>query len=169
MKAGVWSRGIAGRNLAGTLGAAALAALLASCSSGPVRRVSEPSAQIQQLTVRADGRWSVDLRIENFSSIPMRFDSVDLALTFGDNEAGHVTAQPAISIGPESADVVTTVFTPQAAGKLAVADALAGGRSISYTLSGNITVTPDEARQRSFEVKRSSQLNPAPGLPGVMR
>jgi len=152
-----------------TAGALLMASLLAGCSSGLVRRVSEPSAQIQQLTVRADGRWAVDLRIENFSSIPMRFDSVDLALSFGDNQAGHVTAQPAISIGPESADVVTAVFTPQAAAKLAVADALAGGRSIAYTLEGSIAATPDEKRQRTFEVKRTSQLNPAPGLPGVMR
>ena len=169
MKAEGRIQGMAGSFFLRTLGAAALVSLLASCSSGPVRRVSAPSALIQQLTVRADGRWSVDLRIENFSSIPMQFDSLDLALTFGDNEAGHVTAQPAISIGPESADVVTTVFTPQAAGKFAVADALAGGRSIGYTLSGTITATPDEGRQRSFEVKRGSQLNPAPGLPGVMR
>lgn len=139
------------------------------CSSGPVRRVSEPSALVQQLTVRADGRWSVEVRIENFSSIPMRFDSVDLALGFGDNDAGRVTAQPALSIGPESADVFTTVLTPQAAGKLAVADALAGGRSIGYTLSGTVTATPDEKRQRSFDIKRSSQLSPAPGLPGVLR
>lgn len=169
MKAEGRIRGMAGSFFLRTLGAAALVSLLASCSSGPVRRVSAPSALIQQLTVRADGRWSVDLRIENFSSIPMQFDSLDLALTFGDNEAGHVTAQPVISIGPESADVVTTVFTPQAAGKFAVADALAGGRSIGYTLSGAITATPDEGRQRSFEVKRGSQLNPSPGLPGVMR
>lgn len=169
MKAGVWTRGLAGTVLARTFGAAVFIALLSSCSSGPVRRVSEPSAQIQQLTVRADGRWSVDLRIENFSSIPMRFDAVDLALGVGGNEAGRVTAQPAISIGPESADVVTTVFTPQAAAKLAIADALAGGRGITYTLDGTIKATPDEKKQRSFEVKRSSQLNPAPGLPGVMR
>lgn len=159
MKAGLWTRGLV----------VMTALLLGACSHGPVRRISEPAALIQQLTVREDGRWSVELRIENFSSIPMRFDSVDLALAFGDNEAGHVTAQPAISIGPESADVVTTVFTPQLAGKLAVAEALAGGRGIAYTLSGSITATPDEARQRSFEVKRGSQLNPAPGLPGVLR
>lgn len=159
MKAGSWMRGVA---IAATL-------LLAACSHGPVRRVSEPSAQVQQLTVRGDGRWSVELRIENFSSIPMRFDAVDLVLAFGDDEAGHVTAQPAISIGPESADVFTTVLTPQAAGKLAVADALAGGRSIAYTLSGTITATPDEKRQRSFTIKRGSELNPAPGLPGVLR
>ena len=150
-------------------GALLMATLLAACSSGPVRRVSEPSALVQQLTVRADGRWAVELRIENFSSIPMRFDSVDLALSFGDNEAGRVTAQPALSIGPESADVVTAIFTPQAAGKLAVADALAGGRSIGYTLDGTIGATPDEGKLRRFDVRRSSQLNPTPGLPGVLR
>jgi hypothetical protein len=161
MKAGLWTRGVAL-----VMG---VALLVTACSNGPVRRVSEPSAQIQQLTVRADGRWAIELRIENFSSIPMRFDSVDLALAFGDNEAGHVTAQPTVSIGPESADVVTTIFTPQVAGKLAVADALADGRSIAYTLSGNISATPDEGKQRSFEIERSSQLNPAPGLPGVLR
>ena len=38
--------------------------LLAACSSGPVRRVSEPGVNIQQLTVRADGQWSVDVRID---------------------------------------------------------------------------------------------------------
>jgi hypothetical protein len=145
------------------------AALLTSCSSGPVHRVSEPSAQIQQLTVQADGRWAVELRIENFSSVPMRFEAVDLALNFGEHDAGHVTAQPALSIGPESADVVSTVLTPQVEGKLAVADALASGRSISYTLSGRVDATPDEGKQRSFDIERSSQLNPAPGLPGVLR
>lgn len=160
MKAGQWMRAMA---------VTGLVLLLGACANGPVRRVSEPSALIQQLTVRADGRWAVELRIENFSSIPMRFDSVDLALAIGDNEAGHVTAQPAMSIGPESADVVTAVFTPQAAGKLAVADALAAGHSVGYTLSGDITATPDDKRQRSFTIRRSSQLNPAPGLPGVLR
>ena len=159
MKAGVWTSWFA----------VMAALLLGACSHGQVRRVSEPSAQIQQLTVRADGRWVVELRIENFSSIPMQFDSVDLALNVGGNDAGRVTAQPSMSIGPESADVVTTVLAPQAAGKLAVADALAAGRSISYTLIGTVAATPDEAHQRSFEVKHSSQLSPAPGLPGVMR
>jgi hypothetical protein len=146
-----------------------LGALLSSCMHGPVRRVSEPDAQIQQLTVRADGRWSVDLRIENFSSIPMRFDNVDLALSVGGHEAGRVTAQPAVTIGPESGDVVNAVFTPQAAGKLALADALAAGRGIGYALEGTMAATPDEGKQRQFEVQHKSQLSPAPGLPGVMR
>ncbi|MFC3550037.1 LEA type 2 family protein [Lysobacter cavernae] len=143
--------------------------LLAACSTGPVRRVSEPSARIQQLTVRADGSWSAELRIENFSSIPMRFDSLDLALRLGDDAAGQLQAKPALSIGPESADIITVVVKPQAAAKLAVAEALAAGRGVSYTLEGHIDATPDQGKLRSFDIKRSSALSPAPGLPGVLR
>lgn len=146
-----------------------IATMLVACSSGPVRRVSEPSALVQQLTVREDGQWQVALRIENFSSITMRFDAVDLALAFGEHQAGRLTAQPGVQIGPESADVVNVILAPQTAGKLAVADALAAGRSLRYSLEGRIDATPDEGRQRSFDVERSSQLSPAPGLPGVMR
>ena len=150
-------------------GLALCALLLASCASGPVRRVSEPSARIQQLTVRADGSWSTDLRIENFSSIAMRFDRVDLALAVAGQDAGRLVAQPALSIGKESADVVTVILAPSAAAKLAVADALAAGRGVEYTLKGTVAATPDDARQRTFEIDRSSALRPAPGLPGVLR
>ena len=86
--------------------------LLAACSSGPVRRVSEPAVNIQQLTVRADGSWSVDLRIDNFSSVPMRFDRVVLAMTVGGESAGTLQGQPALTIGPESADVATLTLAP---------------------------------------------------------
>src|SRR3546814_20900433 len=65
------------------------ALLLGACSTGPVRRVSEPSASIQQLSVRADGSWSLDLRLNNFSSVPMRFDAIDLAMT----PEGHTPAK----------------------------------------------------------------------------
>lgn len=151
------------------IGLALCALMLAGCSSGPVRRVSEPSARIQQLTVRADGKWSAELRVENFSSIPMRFDALSLELSIDENAAGTLSAQPALSIGPESADVITVAITPQAAAKLAVADALAGGRSVNYTLTGTLDATPDEGRRRSFDVERTSALSPAPGLPGVLR
>jgi hypothetical protein len=151
------------------IGLALCVLMLAGCGSGPVRRVSVPTARIQQLTVRADGSWSTELRIENFSSIPMRFDSLSLALSIGDNAAGTLTAQPGLSIGPESADIVTVAFRPQAAAKLAVADALAGGRSVNYSLSGTLDATPDEGKRRSFDVERTSALSPAPGLPGVLR
>jgi hypothetical protein len=148
---------------------ALVALLLAGCSGGPVRRVSEPSARIQQLTVRADGSWSAELRIENFSSIPMRFENVDLAVKVADTETGRLRAQPMLSIGPESADVITISMTPDAAGKFAAADALSSGRSLSYTLNGRIDATPEEGKQRSFDLDRNGVLSPAPGLPGVLR
>ncbi|MCI4566943.1 LEA type 2 family protein [Lysobacter sp. CFH 32150] len=148
---------------------ALLCALLAACGGGPVRRVSEPAASIQQLTVRADGAWSVDLRINNFSSIPMRFDRVSLALTVGSESAGTLLGQPAIEIGPESADVVTLSLTPTSGARIVLADALASHRSITYTLKGNVDATPDEERLRNFDIDRSSSLTPAPGLPGVLR
>lgn len=150
--------------------ALALTALcIAGCASGPVRRVSEPAVRIQQLTVQADGSWSTQLRIENFSSIPMRFDALDLAVTVAGQPAGRFTAQPAITIGPESADIVTATLNPSAAAKLAVADALAARRSLDYTLEGNVRSTPEDERERTFEIERRSALSPAPGLPGVLR
>ena len=150
-------------------GFALAAVLLAACSSGPVRRVSEPSARIQQLTVHANGSWSAELRIENFSSIPMRFDAARFDLEVEDHVAGVLQASPALLVGPESADVIAVTLQPDAAAKFAVAQALAAGRSVDYSLTGTLTATPDEGRQRVFEVEHGSALSPAPGLPGVMR
>ena len=144
-------------------------ALLAGCVGGPVRRVSRPAAQLQQLTVRADGGWDLQLRLQNYSSIPMRFDRVRLALTAAEQAAGDVVATPALDIGPESADVVNVTLQPSTAAKLAVADALAARRGVDYALEGEILATPEKKSQKSFDVEHRSSLNPAPGLPGVLR
>ena len=142
---------------------------LAACSSGPPRRVSPPSASIQQLTVNPDGSWKVELRLQNYSSIPMRFEGVDLAVSMGEQAAGQLKGAPGISIGPESADVVALPFAPGAAAKIMVADALAGRRTLAYALKGTITAVPEEGKQRSFDVDARNTLSPAPGLDGVLR
>ena len=149
--------------------ATATFAMLAACAGGPVRRVSDPTAQIQQLTVRADGGWNIQLRLQNYSSIPMRFDSVHLALTASEQAAGDLVATPALDIGPESADVIDVRLQPSTAAKLAIADALAGGRSVDYKLEGQVAATPEKKSQQTFDVHHRSTLNPAPGLPGVLR
>lgn len=149
--------------------AATALAVLAACASGPARRVSEPTAQIQQLTVRADGGWDVQLRLQNYSSIPMRFDSVRLTLDAGGQTAGDLVASPAVDIGPESADVIDVRVQPATTAKLAIADALGAGRAVDYRLEGQIVATPERKSQQTFDVRRSSTLNPAPGLPGVLR
>ena len=148
----------------------AVAFLLAGCgSNGPVRRVSEPAASIQQLTVRTDGHWDVQLRLDNFSSMPMRFTAINIQIAFDNGTAGNVQAQPQISIGPESADVVSTTLTPTADGRARIATALADGRSLNYTLGGSVDAAPENGKPRTYKIERSSALTPVPGLPGVLR
>lgn len=143
--------------------------LVAACSSGPVRRVSPPAASVQQLTVNVDGSWTVLVRLQNYSSIPMRFETVDLQMTVGGVSAGTLTASPGISIGPESADVANVALQPASQARIAVADALAGSRSLDYTLVGTLEAAPEESRARTFKIDTSNRLSPVPGLDGVLR
>lgn len=143
---------------------------IAGCGSGgPVRRVSEPAASIQQLTVLANGRWDVQLRLNNFSSVPMRFAATNIQIAFDNGAAGTVLAQPQISIGPESADVVSATLTPTGDGRARIATALADGRSLNYTLGGTLEAGPADGKSRTYKIERNSSLTPVPGLAGVLR
>ncbi len=145
-------------------------ALVGGCGSGgPVRRVSEPAASIQQLTVRADGHWDVQLRLNNFSSVPMRFAATNIQIAFDNGAAATVQTQPQISIGPESADVVSATLTPTVAGRARIATALADGRSLNYTLGGTLEAGQADGKSRTYKIERNSSLTPVPGLPGVLR
>lgn len=150
--------------------AAAMALLaLAGCISGPVKRVSEPTASIQQLSVGTDGQWSVELRLQNYSSIPMRFDRLTLTLRADTEVAGELKADPALTVGPESADTAIVKLVPSAAARILIADALAERRSLKYALEGTLTAAPEDRKARDYKIKRNSALSPVPGLPGVMR
>ena len=149
---------------------ATLGVLLAGCGSGgPVRRISEPAASIQQLTVRADGRWDVEVRLQNYSSVPMRFAATDIQVAFDNGAAATVQAQPQLSIGPESADVFVATVSPLPEGRARIATALADGRGLNYTLGGTVDAGPEDGKPRSYKVKLNSELTPVPGLPGVLR
>ena len=144
--------------------------LLAACGGrGPVRRVSQPAASIQQLSVRADGRWELQLRFNNYSSMPMRFDAANLDLAFDNGLAARLEPRPNLEIGPESADTHTLTLQPTPAGMARIATALADGHGLSYTLEGNVQATPDGAGGKTWKIKTSSALTPVPGLPGTLR
>lgn len=148
----------------------ATALLATACSSGPVRRISQPAASIQQLAVEADGSWAIRLRLQNYSSIPMRFDSVELHLEVDGQAAGTLAGEPALEIGPASADVLDLRLQPASGARMQLADALAAGRRVDYVLDGSILAGPaDRGSARSYPVDRTSALNPTPGLPGVLR
>ncbi|MEN4902150.1 LEA type 2 family protein [Luteimonas sp. TWI662] len=143
--------------------------VVAACATTP-RRVSEPAASIQQLSVAADGSWSVDLRVQNYSSVPMRFESIRLDLTVGGDAAGTLASSTPITIGPEAADVLTLAFAPSAQARLQTADALAAGRGLPYRIDGTLRAAPnDRGAARDYTVRRDSALSPVPGLPGVLR
>ena len=147
---------------------AGTAVAVTACNTN-VKRVSPPAASVQQLTVGANGNWTLALRLQNFSSMPMTFDNVELQMQVGDQDAGKVSVRPAISIGGVSADVINVELQPSSAARIVVADALAGNRTLGYSLKGTVAATPQEKKQRSFEIDSRSTLNQAPGLPGVLR
>lgn len=81
--------------------------LLAACGGGkPVRRINPPTLSIQQLAVQADGRWLLELRVQNFSTVPMRFDTLEAGLEIEGSNVGAVFLRPAIEIPGQSADIV---------------------------------------------------------------
>jgi len=139
---------------------------LAACSSGPPKRIYPPKASVQELLAGANGQWTLKIRLENFSTVPMTFSSVDAKLTVAGQEAGRIVAPTTLTIGPESADVLTTTLAPATAGKIAVANALALKRTVRYELTGKIT---SHEPKRDFDFKFESALSPVPGLDGMLR
>jgi hypothetical protein len=90
-------------------------------------------------------------------------------MTIGGQTAGKLQRQPALSIGPESADVATLSLAPSSAAKIAIADALARAGSIDYALDGTLDAAPENGRVRSYDLKRKNTLSAVPGLTGVLR
>ena len=82
-----------------------LCLLLAACASGPPKRIYPPQARVQELQQQADGSISLQLRVQNFSTIAMRFSRLQLQLVLGDAEAVSIDVDPALAIGPGSADL----------------------------------------------------------------
>ncbi|MEF2156382.1 hypothetical protein V3390_09130 [Luteimonas sp. FXH3W] len=151
------------------LAATAAIAMLTSCSTGPVRRVSEPAASLQQLQVRPDGNWSVDLRLHNYSSIPMQFKRVQLQMSVDGQPAANLDTVANLQIGPESPDLIKLTVTPTLAGKIAVADSLTRKVIFNFRLQGTVMAAPEKAGERSFKINSTGSLSPAPGLDGVLR
>ena len=141
---------------------------LSACGGGDGTRprLNPPRASVQQLTVLPNGQWRLVLRLQNFSNRATDFTAINGNLSLGGHVAGGVSATPNINIGPESADTVEATVSPSLEAKTAVATALSGGQSVSYRLDGQITTSQ---RNAPYEFEYESSLNPAPGLPGVLR
>ncbi len=135
----------------------AVAVLVAGCGSGPVKRITPPAVSIQQLVAAPDGNWHVTLRVQNYSTVAMRYSALHVALHIAGVDVGTLDLKPDLDIPPNSADVVDG--TLHASAKLPPGD-------LEYRITG--TIDTSEPKD-NFKVDRSSRLSPAPGLPGTWR
>ena len=139
---------------------AMLAILLAACGGdGIVKRINPPVASVQQLRAAPDGNWSLMLRVNNFSTVPMRFERIDASLSVDGNADVPVAATLGFDIPGQSAEVVAVTVRGNAT--------IEATRAFDYHLEGTITTSaPDDD---SFEFEKDSRLSPVPGIPGEFR
>lgn len=139
------------------IAALALCSLLAGCASGPVKRIHPSTATIQQLSLQPDGRWQVDLRIQNFSTVPMHYSRVKATLKIDGADVGEIDFAPDVDVVANGAEVVPT--TVKATAKLPAGD-------FAYTLKGRIETSEPK---HGFDFERSSRLSPVPGVTDTWR
>ncbi len=155
------------RSAVGMLLLALLVGLLGACASGPKKRIFPPSASVQELRALADGRWEVDLRLQNFSTVAMRFERLQAEFTLAGHPAASIDHVVADSVPPNSAEVVRIVLQPSAEAADAVRSALQTRRGVGYRLQGTLATSEPGTREDRFEF--DSALTPMPGLDGVLR
>jgi hypothetical protein len=142
-----------------------LVALAACGGRGEIKRINPPLASVQQLAAQADGRWQVELRLHNQSTVAMHFATIELQLVVEGEGAGSVFVHPELDIPGQYADVVSATLTPSASARTALANA-SGSGSIGYALTGTVTTTDPDKR---FDIDTTSRLSPVPGRPDTYR
>ena len=166
MLAGSFRPEIAMRFLRPALLALASLVLLAGCASGPPKRVFPPQVTVQELRLQTDGQCTANLRIQNFSTVPMRFSRLQATLQIGGHDATTIDLDPGVSVGPGSNELVPVTFAPAAGAKAGVDAAMAAGRGVRYSIDGSIS-SSDPGSDDEFHYQ--SALDPVPGLAGVLR
>lgn len=137
---------------------AGLALLVAACSSGPVKRVSPPTASIQELSVQADGSWRLLVRIQNFSNVPMTFSAIKADLDIAGSEVGKISKSMDLDMAGGSADVVELTLNPSSTTPLT--------GNFAYDMKGEIESSDPKG---SYKFDRSSHLSAVPGRPNTWR
>lgn len=139
--------------------------LLASCGV-PLHPINPPSASVQQIDVLPDGRWKVQIRIENFSDKTQHYTTFKAELRVSGLAAGDLALNPDLDIPGENADIVETTLTPAADVAKAFAADVKQPSGAPYELKGTITIP---AAGKDFKFEHKSRLSPVPGIPNEYR
>lgn len=138
----------------------AFAALLSACSAGrPKERINPPNLSLQEVRIDGD-RCSLRLRIQNHSTVGMRFSTLTIdRVTLDGRELGPLTLTPNIDVPPHTGEPIDH--------DVACTDMPANASELIYRLQGRVETT--EPGRRRFDVEHRSRLLPVPGLTGVYR
>ncbi|HEX3896832.1 MAG TPA: hypothetical protein VHW73_11525 [Rudaea sp.] len=145
---------------------AVVALLLLSGCGGPTHPINPPNASIQQLDVLPDGRWKIQIRLENFSDKTVHYTNVKASLRVGGEPAADISLNADMDVPGENADTIDTTLMPlpNASKALATDVKLPGGAS--YELKGTITIP---AASKDFKFEHKSRLSPVPGIANQYR
>lgn len=133
--------------------------LLSACGGGPVKRISPPTASVQELGIRADGSWHLLIRVQNFSNVSMTFSAIDARLELAGVDVGTISLPIGLDIPGASADVFETTIRPAPGTRPAAGE-------FAYRLHGRIESSEPKG---DYKFERSSRLSPVPGLPDTWR
>jgi len=133
---------------------------LAGCGA-PTHPINPPNASIQQLNALPDGRWKLQIRLENFSDKTVHYATFKAALRVGGVAAADIALNPDMDIPGDNADVVETTLAPSTDARKAFADDVKQPGGAPYELSGTINI-PAAGKDYKFEHK--SRLSPVPGI-----
>jgi hypothetical protein len=145
--------------------AVCVVSLLAGCGP-PVHPINPPSASIQQVDVLPDGRWKVQIRIENFSDKTQHYTTFKAELRVSGLALADLSLNPDLDVPGENADIVETLLTPPADVARAFASDVKQPSGAAYELKGTITI-PAAGKDFKFETK--SRLSPVPGIANEYR
>lgn len=140
-------------------------AALAACGP-PTHPINPPNASIQQLDVLADGRWKLQIRLENFSDKTVRYATFKASLRVGGEAAAEIALNPQLDIPGENADIVVATVTPSADARKAFAEDVKLPGGAPYELKGTINI-PAAGKDYKFAYK--SRLTPVPGIANQYR
>jgi hypothetical protein len=143
----------------------ALSVLLASCGV-PQHPINPPNASIQQLDVLPDGRWKLQIRLENFSDKTVHYAALKASLRVSGIAAAELSLNPDMDIPGENADIVETTISPPIDVQKAFGEDVKAPSGANYELKGTINIP---AADKDFKFEHKSRLSPVPGIPNQYR
>lgn len=150
---------------------ALLLTVLAACSP-PRKSMYPPTVSVQQLHVKPDGRWHMQMRILNNSYGSMDFRALHLTMTINNQPATSIDADFELEIPALSADITEVTIQPSAEAAHALAAIADKGSSgaLAYTLQGIAGAIPEKSdKTRDFKVESHDWLSAVPGVADTYR